>query len=67
MKTIKQLLETYQQFLDKSPSNWGEEKVVDYGEKKGYKVIGVCGDGRTAGNILCMVHFEEKREDVVMR
>ena len=44
--------EAYQQFLDKSPSNWGEEKVVAYGTKKGHKVIGVCGHGKIDGIVL---------------
>ena len=61
MKTIKQLLETYQQFLDKSPSNWGEEKVVAYGEKKGYKVIGVCGHGRIDGIVLFGLDAGDKK------
>ena len=52
MKESVELDEAYQQFLDKSPSNWGEEKVVAYGTKKGYKVIGVCGHGRVDGIVL---------------
>ena len=62
MKTVKELMadmkesveldEAYQQFLDKSPSNWGEEKAVAYGTKKGYKVIGVCGHGKIDGIVL---------------
>ena len=51
-ETSVELDESYQQFLDKSPSNWGEEKVVAYGTKKGYKVIGVCGHGKVDGIVL---------------
>lgn len=52
--------EAYQQFLDKSPSNWGEEKVVAYGTKKGYKVIGVCGHGRIDGMVLFGLDASDK-------
>lgn len=43
--------EAYQQFLDKTP-NWGEDKAVSYGRKKGYKEIGVCGYGKIDGIVL---------------
>jgi len=62
MKTIKELMtEAYQQFLDKSPSNWGEEKVVAYGTKKGYKVIGVCGHGKVDGIVLFGLDAGDKK------
>ena len=51
-ESVESLDEAYQQFLDKSPSNWGEEKAVAYGTKKGYKVIGVCGHGKIDGIVL---------------
>lgn len=63
-KVIKESVETldeaYQQFLDKSPSNWGEEKVVAYGTKKGYKVIGVCGHGKIDGIVLFGLDTSDK-------
>lgn len=43
--------EAYQQFLDKTP-NWGEDKAISYGRKKGYKEIGVCGYGKIDGIVL---------------
>jgi len=61
MKTFKSLTEAYQQFLDKSPSNWGEEKVVAYGTKKGYKVIGVCGHGKVDGIVLFGLDAGDKK------
>lgn len=61
MKTVKELMadmkesveldEAYQQFLDKAP-NWGEDKAISYGRKKGYKEIGVCGHGNIDGIVL---------------
>ena len=61
MKTVKELMadmkesveldEAYQQFLDKTP-NWGEDKAISYGRKKGYKEIGVCGHGKIDGIVL---------------
>lgn len=65
MRTFKDILESakgkaYQQFLDKSPSNWGEEKVVAYGTKKGYKVIGVCGHGKIDGIVLFGLDTSDK-------
>jgi len=53
--------EAYQQFLDKSPSNWGEEKVVAYGEKKGHKVIGVVGTGKVDGIVLFGLDAGDKK------
>ena len=55
------MTEAYQQFLDKSPSNWGEEKVVAYGTKKGYKVIGVCGHGKVDGIVLFGLDAGDKK------
>ena len=55
-----ELDEAYQQFLDKSPSNWGEEKVIAYGTKKGYKVIGVCGHGNVEGIVLFGLDASDK-------
>ena len=55
------MTESYQQFLDKSPSNWGEEKVVAYGTKKGYKVIGVCGHGKVDGIVLFGLDAGDKK------
>ena len=46
-----ELDEAYQQFLDKTP-NWGEDKAISYGRKKGYKEIGVCGHGKIDGIVL---------------
>jgi predicted transcriptional regulator len=43
--------EAYQQFLDKTP-NWGEDKAISYGRKKGYKEIGVVGYGKIDGIVL---------------
>lgn len=59
-ESVESLDEAYQQFLDKSPSNWGEEKVVAYGTKKGYKVIGVCGHGRIDGIVLFGLDASDK-------
>jgi len=59
-ESVESLDEAYQQFLDKSPSNWGEEKVVSYGTKKGYKVIGVCGHGRIDGIVLFGLDASDK-------
>jgi hypothetical protein len=55
------IAEAYQQFLDKSPSNWGEDKVVAYGTKKGHKVIGVCGHGRVEGIVLFGLDAGDKK------
>ena len=49
--TCSTLDEAYQQFLDKTP-NWGEDKAISYGRKKGYKEIGVCGHGKIDGIVL---------------
>ena len=46
-----ELDEAYQQFLDKTP-NWGEDKAISYGRKKGYKEIGVVGYGKIDGIVL---------------
>jgi hypothetical protein len=51
MKESVELDEAYQQFLDKTP-NWGEDKAISYGRKKGYKEIGVCGHGKIDGIVL---------------
>ena len=59
-ETSVELDEAYQQFLDKSPSNWGEEKVIAYGTKKGYKVIGVCGHGNVEGIVLFGLDASDK-------
>ena len=59
-ESVESLDEAYQQFSDKSPSNWGEEKVVAYGTKKGYKVIGVCGHGRIDGIVLFGLDASDK-------
>ena len=53
--------EAFQQFLDKSPSNWGEDKVVAYGEKKGHKVIGVVGTGKVDGIVLFGLDAGDKK------
>ena len=53
--------EAYQQFLDKTPREWGEEKVVAYGTKKGHKVIGVCGHGRVEGIVLFDLDSGDKK------
>jgi predicted transcriptional regulator len=37
--------------LDKTP-NWGEDKAISYGRKKGYKEIGVVGYGKIDGIVL---------------
>jgi hypothetical protein len=50
-KESVELDEAYQQFLDKTP-NWGEDKAISYGRKKGYKEIGVCGHGKIDGIVL---------------
>lgn len=55
------LEEAFQQFLDKSPSNWGEDKVVAYGEKKGHKVIGVVGTGKVDGIVLFGLDAGDKK------
>ena len=57
----KELDEAFQQFLDKSPSNWGEDKVVAYGEKKGHKVIGVVGTGKVDGIVLFGLDAGDKK------
>jgi len=56
-----ELDEAFQQFLDKSPSNWGEDKVVAYGEKKGHKVIGVVGTGKVDGIVLFGLDAGDKK------
>jgi len=71
MRTVKELMadmkesveldEAFQQFLDKSPSNWGEDKVVAYGEKKGHKVIGVVGTGKVDGIVLFGLDAGDKK------
>ena len=50
-ESVESLDEAYQQFLDKTP-NWGEDKAISYGRKKGYKEIGVCGYGKIDGIVL---------------
>ena len=57
----EELDEAFQQFLDKSPSNWGEDKVVAYGEKKGHKVIGVVGTGKVDGIVLFGLDAGDKK------
>ena len=51
IKESVELDEAYQQFLDKTP-NWGEDKAISYGRKKGYKEIGVVGYGKIDGIVL---------------
>lgn len=58
---VEELGEAFQQFLDKSPSNWGEDKVVAYGEKKGHKVIGVVGTGKVDGIVLFGLDAGDKK------
>ena len=50
-ESVESLDEAYQQFLDKTP-NWGEDKAISYGRKKGYKEIGVVGYGKIDGIVL---------------
>ena len=61
MSESVELDEAFQQFLDKSPSNWGEDKVVAYGEKKGHKVIGVVGTGKVDGIVLFGLDAGDKK------
>lgn len=52
MKTFKTLREaSFQRFHDDKP-NWGEDKALSYGRKKGYKEVGVCGYGKIDGIVL---------------
>ena len=53
--------EAFQQFLDKSSSNWGEEKVIAYGRKKGHKEVGVCGTGKVDGIVLFDLDAGDKK------
>jgi len=53
--------EAYQQFLDKTSTQWGEDKVVAYGIKKGHKVLGVCGHGRVEGIVLFDLDSGDKK------
>ena len=51
LREQQEMPEAYQRFTDKTP-NWGADKAISYGRKKGYKEVGVCGYGKIDGIVL---------------
>ena len=51
MRNFNEARSEYTQYLDKR-ADWGEERPISFGRKKGYTEVGVCGTGRAHGIVL---------------
>ena len=52
--------EAYQQFTDKTP-NWGEDRALTYGRKKGYKEVAVMGNSKLNSMVLFALNSSDKQ------